>query len=1011
MTSSIASIKNSIFPAFAAFFFSLNATLAADETFIIDHYTDEHGLPQNSIKGIGQDNLGFLWLISEKGPIRYDGNGQFRTFDNLSASLRTDRMMALYQGGPGGELWAQAENDTLVMLKDGQAVTSADTFWDVFEKPGPALAETLVTTTRLPAPYPEALPECLFIPDGTGSGFVVSKDSISFTPHHQKTAHRCYFPNKNPWGFVGFQGKLLYLNQLRSCVVFHRDNRITQEEIGGDLLSLPANTHFTIYWNTASNQLFVYAEKKLYRLTEDGNGGFSSTLLVSGLDFKKNAITTAHYMPSQGKLFLGSATKGLFVVQKRHFNTLHSGVDYPNNTFYNQTLLPNGLLLTNEGRAFDRKGQPHLLPFLQEKKHQYHQVIGPDGNLWIFQWDTILLVSPQLNQLIGIRQNPALAKFSDWDENSNFWIGGDAGILQKYQADRDSFLTMGSFPAITYIEDRGLQELYVGTENGLFVFNTLHCTKKEIPEFAGKTIRSIYKESASRHWITTYQQGFFLCENGEVTAFPLDKNGYLATSHCMLEDARGFLWISTNKGLFKVNKQQLLAYKKDQTKVPFYFYYDKRWGFNTNEFNGGCKPCAIKLPDGNFSFPSLDGLVQFTPDAINDHFPSGDIILDGVILDKKNLPTQDTICIPQDFSRLDIKIATPFYGSPHNMEIEYIVTSEDKPKGNWLPLNGADNTLSINELSSGSHDILVRMRKGMDARDFNYATFHLYIQPLFHETTWFTLLLCTILGLAIWLIIALRTRFILNQNRLLVHKVNERTHILKSQYEWQQRLSTSITHDIKAPLNYVVKALGNIQDIAKAEGFLPREMEQIYLSIKNIYHYSNNLTKLAKLMLTSDVLEFTDVPLYQVAQRQIDIFKSAAESRGNTVHNHVPIGTIVHSNADVLAVIIHNLLDNATKFTQNGEIEIDVAYRADMTILFSISDTGVGLYPEQIHYYNEMNKEKLPARTDEKSIGFGLLLVKDMARFINAEMSLHSVLGGGTTVSFILHMVHAKSVD
>src|SRR5690606_18782178 len=133
-------------------------------------------------------------------------------------------------------------------------------------------------------PYPEALPEHLFIPDGTGSGFVVSRDSISFTTLHEKTVHRRYFPNKNPWGFVGFQGKLLYLNQLRSCAVFHRDNRITQEEIGGDLLSLPANTRFTIYWNTASNQLFIYAEKKLYRVTEDSTGGFSSTLLVSGLD-------------------------------------------------------------------------------------------------------------------------------------------------------------------------------------------------------------------------------------------------------------------------------------------------------------------------------------------------------------------------------------------------------------------------------------------------------------------------------------------------------------------------------------------------------------------------------------------------------------------------------------------------------------------------------------------------------------------------------------------------------
>ncbi|MFC3196665.1 sensor histidine kinase [Parapedobacter deserti] len=1002
MTSFITSIKNIVLLALATFFILSNPTLAADETFIINHYTDEHGLPQNSIKGIGQDNLGFLWLISEKGPVRYDGNGQFRTFDHLSASLSTDRMVALYQGGRNGELWAQAEDDALVMLKDGRAVTSDATFWDIFDKPWLNQKKKLTTTTRLPIPHPKPSPEYLFIPDGTGSGFVVSKDTVWSPPLNLRTRHKRHFPNANPWAFVSFKGKLLYLNQLRSYEVLHRDNRLTRENIGGDLLELPADARFTIYWNTASNQLFIYAAESLYWLSEDDHGRLYSTLLVSGFDFKKNGITTAHYMPSRGKLFLGSATKGLFTVRKRHFNTLHSGVDYPNNAFYSQTLLPNGLLLTNDGRAFDQNGLPHLLDFLQEKKHQYHQVFGPHGNLWVFQRDTILLIDPQVSRILSIKPNPSQAKFADWDDASNFWIGGDTGKLLKYDVDRDTFLTMASFPAITYIEDGDRQELYIGTKNGLFAFNTLHCTKKEIPEFAGKMVRSIYRESTSRHWITTYQHGFFLYENGEATAFPLDKNGYLATSHCMLEDRRGFLWISTNKGLFKVSKQQLLDYKQNKTAAPFYFYYNKQWGFNTNEFNGGCKPCAINLPNGNFSFPSLDGLIQFEPTAIDDEFPLGDIILDGVTLDEKALPVQDTIRIPHDFSRLDIKIATPFYGNRHNMEIEYIVTSEDKPRGNWLVLNSANNTLSINRLSSGNHTILMRMRKGMGPGDFNYATFHLYIPPLFHETTWFPLLIFVVLCLTVWLTIFLRTRFILNQNRLLVNKVNERTLILKSQYEWQQRLSTSITHDIKAPLNYVVKALSNIRDIAKDEGFLPREMEQVYLSTKNIYHYSNNLTKLAKLMLTRDVLELADVQLYEIAQRQIDIFKSAAESRGNTIHNRIPVGTKVHSNPDVLAIMIHNLLDNATKFTQNGNIQLNVEQGTDNAVVFSIKDTGVGLYPEQLDYYNDVIKEQLPVRVEGKTIGFGLLLVKDMAHLIGAKMSIHSVLGGGTTISFIL---------
>ncbi|MFC7526902.1 ATP-binding protein [Parapedobacter sp. GCM10030251] len=967
------------------------------------HYSDEHGLPQNSIKGIGEDNLGFVWLISEKGPIRYDGQGQFKTFGNLSGVLKTIRMSALSTGERFNELWARSEAGEVVLLRDGKARALHEIPYRITSTFSLRYKENVHYHLSSPSPYSGDSPSHVFVPDGIGGGFVVTRDSVSRLGNNGYASASIPFSNAIPWGFAGLGGKLYCFDQSLDYVEIGSDLAIKKRRITGDVLQLPSGTRFDVYWNTTAHQLFIYAAENVYRLTKHANGGLTSSRILTGFNFTKNHIVSAYYQESVGQLLLGSATKGLFVFKQANFTTLSIDDPYSKTVFYNQTPLPSGLLVTDQGFAFDASGKPYFSRIMQPDKPKYGQILGPDGNLWILQTDRILVVAPSLDRVIQTKPFPATPSLAFTSDSSDYWFGSAQGILLKYDADADTFRAEASLPStISCLERKADGALFVGTNEGLFVFDTTDGSAHEVPYFKGKQIRSIRNESDRRYWITTYQSGFFLYEDGKATAFPLDKNHYLATAHCTLEDLNGFLWISTNKGLFKISKRQLLNYRDDPQQTPFYFYYDKQAGFNTNEFNGGCEPCAIQLPDGRFSFPSLDGLVQFDPLAVIEAFPSSVLILDDITLDGQSLPIQDTIQVPQHFARLDLKIATPFYGNPNNLQLEYLLSSNNSKPTNWLPINDLQNALSFNELTAGNHEVSIRMRSDIDPEAFHYTTFHLYKAPLFHETGWFITIFCTFAGLAVWLIIHVRTRFFVNQNQLLVQKVNERTDTLKSQYEWQRRLSTSITHDIKAPLNYVVKALYTIQEIAKAQGFLPNEMEQIYLSTKNIYHYTNNLTTLAKLMLAKSELNLTEVQLFEIAQRQIDIFRSIAISRGNTVHNNIPECAVVRSHPDILSIIIHNLLDNAIKFTLHGEITITAQRQSADSVLLSIIDTGVGLYPEQIDYYNQINQQESSVIVEEKKIGFGLLLVKDMVHLIKAEMIIQSTLGEGTTVSFIL---------
>src|SRR5690606_19936591 len=126
-------------------------------------------------------------------------------------------------------------------------------------------------------------------------------------------------------------------------------------------------------------------------------------------------------------------------------------------------------------------------------------------------------------------------------------------------------------------------------------------------------------------------------QNSKITNFPSDENGYLLHAHCIFEDRKGIFWVTTNKGLFRVAKKDLLAYAETGNVANLWFDYFSKWdGFGTNEFNGGCQPCAVRLPNDYVSFPSLNGLVWFKPEEVESEHPNSSIFLDDVTVNKGN---------------------------------------------------------------------------------------------------------------------------------------------------------------------------------------------------------------------------------------------------------------------------------------------------------------------------------------------------------------------------------------
>tara|TARA_B100000749_G_scaffold276607_1_gene264108 strand:- start:1616 stop:3190 length:1575 start_codon:yes stop_codon:yes gene_type:complete len=516
-------------------------------------------------------------------------------------------------------------------------------------------------------------------------------------------------------------------------------------------------------------------------------------------------------------------------------------------------------------------------------------------------------------------------------------------------------------------------------------------------------------------WITTYEDGFFLYQDSKVWTFPLDKNRYLATAHCIIEDDNGYFWITTNKGLFQVCKNDLFEYLNNKDKAVYYHYYDKSSGFSNNEFNGGGCPCGVQMTNKDIFLPSLDGLVVFNSSTVRPILPNSGVYIDEVIVDGVQQFTTGTLTL-KDPERITFQITSPFYGNPYNNQIE--IQMDD---GIWEPI-GTSRTQSYTNLPSGEHFIRARKPAGFNL-GYHYASLNIYVIPTFWQSNLFKALLILLLGFLTYMTILLRTRYITKKNIQLKKKINENTlqlqqtvHILreakvklKNQVSQQKKLVTAITHDVKSPLRFMALtskfSFENFENRTSEE--LRESTKAMFTSSYQLYQFIENVLDYSSISLDNEKLNKTNFILSNLIQTKIIFFENISNSRKLEVMNRIPESVQLSLNQQLFSIIIHNLLDNSIKNTFGGKIIFWHEKDGDRFIL-NIEDTGLGMSTETLNLL-DVQKESIANGTNgchHKRKGFGLTIVMELLTMLDGDIQFESKLRKGTKVSISFKTDH-----
>lgn len=983
---------------------------------LMKQYTDVDGLPQNSVNAIAGSPEGFMWFTTEGGLVRFDGD-RFRLVP-LSMSPGSPRFRHLLPVTDGG-LLATNVADELLMVRKGKAIpdsTSGKSLLVEFKRIGLANAFFDYTVNNLNNP----------VMLGDTSGLIrMGKDS--FVVWHQQTV-RLYIDARLVFSvpFTGAEmnrffvlGSAIYYNAGAGRILqidqagVHQVVLHCREELPAGVIRGLATGAFTM--NPVNRSIVLLnSGPEIFLVRQDGADSLLLRKLVGDFDVVRHSVISSWYDGKTDALFMGSSTQGLFRFSRPVFR---SGIDFPGNSgstiFYSQFVFDSASVLSPQGGVFSPvTGRFTELPFPAAATMERSSVaIDQMGQVWTKKVNQLFRFQPgqyhtPLTFLVPQHIQSLFAVPSGL-----LYIGcREGGVFVKPVADSSTPRLLFTLPAVVACLARSGPLLYAGTESGLYTWNTVTRELIDVKGFAGMHVRSVYPDGSGNTWVTTFGNGWFLLNRSGVYAMPVDRNKFLLTAHCVIEDRNAFLWISTNKGLFRFSKPDLLRFRDARASQVYYAYFSRFNGLPTNEFNGGCQPCGVMLDNGWISFPSMHGLSFFDPSAALAPDPVEEVFVDEILVDNVPAVISGSVIVPRNMTQMKVLLSTPYSGNRENIRVSYRLSVVGHNAGNWLPVDES-GVITFSTLAAGDYILGIRKLNGFGPDNYSETsmTFHVPSHWLAHP-----LMLLVYIGLLYLLLRGLviaRTGFIRRRNKLLQQGIALKTAELNKtlaelsssqeellrQAELQRRMVAVVSHDIRSPLKYL--SLTTRVFCERLERGDTKELLDDGLSlgdhVNRLYFVVDNILQYIKTQIITDRISLDDVDASGIINGKLALYEGIARGQGTRLVTEVPAGTVIQTNATLFSVIIHNLLDNAVRVTENGLVRISFTETSGVRIL-EISDTGIGMGDEYLRLLNQQENENDREVLALENSGMGLFIVRDLAALlhIGIDASVH----GGTVI-------------
>ena len=233
--------------------------------------------------------------------------------------------------------------------------------------------------------------------------------------------------------------------------------------------------------------------------------------------------------------------------------------------------------------------------------------------------------------------------------------------------------------------------------------------------------------------------------------------------------------------------------------------------------------------------------------------------------------------------------------------------------------------------------------------------------------------------------------------RELVASINKMAQELSQMENMRQEFVSNVSHEIQSPLT----SIRGFAQALKSEHLSASErlhyLEIIEMESTRLSRLADDLLKLTS--LDADQVKFAPHPYRLDKQIRSLILTCEPQWTEKKIEMDVDLKEIfIKADEDLLTQVWLNLLHNSIKFTpEGGSIKVELCVHADK-VEFTITDTGIGIAPEeQVHIFERFYKADKSRTHLKEGSGLGLSIVKKIVELHTGSIDVHSKLGQGTT--------------